>query len=87
MLMANRPDWMTQMDERILDILSKTRKVKVDGLWLTPKSLALALPADRTYVNKRLSELVKHDLVETRNGGFYRITDLGYNYIQSNNPP
>lgn len=84
--MPDRPDWMTQMDERILDILAKTRRVKVDGLWLTPKSLALALPAERSYVNKRLKELARQDFIETDDQGFYRITDKGANYIQSGLP-
>lgn len=79
--MQERPEWMVQMDERILDLMSKTRRAKVDGLWLTPKSLALALPAERSYVNKRLKELAEHGYVDDING-LYRITELGHQYIQ-----
>lgn len=70
------------MDRRILDLLEKTTRVKVDGLWLTPKSIALAIDANNKYVNTRLGELLDRGYVEKGNGS-YRITQRGLNHIQS----
>lgn len=84
--MSDRPEWMTPMDERILELMAKTRRVKVDGLWLPPKSIMLALPADRSYVTTRLKELERMGFVKSDGDGWYLITEAGYQYIQSGVP-
>lgn len=82
--MPDRPEWMTNMDERILGVLDRSRRVKVDGMWLTPKSIALALEANPDYVGRRLQSLLDNGYVENQDTStLYRITDRGLNHIQS----
>lgn len=73
------------MDIRILELMAETKRVKISGLWIKPTGLAYNLPADRSYVNKRLKTLAEKGYIETQDG-FYRIADKGYHHIQSTRP-
>ena len=65
-----RPDWLTQLDREILEVLSS-------GLVLTPSIIAENIDRSRTGVNQRLSSLQAGGLIKRVDRGKYKITDKG----------
>jgi predicted transcriptional regulator len=73
--MRQRADWMTHMDDLVLEILRSS------GLVLSPSIIAFNLDASREAVNRRLKELTEYGLVERIERGKYRITRNGETYL------
>lgn len=71
---------MTPMDERILELLERSRSVKSGGLWFQTKGIAINLNANMKYVSARLQELAQHGYVD-REDNMYRISEKGIDYI------
>ncbi|MDL5361964.1 hypothetical protein [Halalkalicoccus sp. NIPERK01] len=69
-------DWMTPLDDSILELCYSS------GLVLTPAIIGFNTEYSRAEVNRRLSRLERHDLVERVDRGKYRITPLGERYLQ-----
>lgn len=67
-------DWLTGMDEEILDVLST-------GLTLTPSVIAENIDRSQKGVGNRLSALQAGGLVEKVERGKYRLTDEGMSVI------
>lgn len=67
---------MNQTDDRILELLDES------GLILSPAVIAVNLEYNRSWISRRISKLVNAGLVETINEGYYRITDLGRDYLE-----
>jgi predicted transcriptional regulator len=76
--MRQRADWMTHMDDLVLEILQSS------GLVLSPSIIAFNLDASREAVNRRLKELTEYGLVERIERGKYRITRNGETYLDGN---
>lgn len=74
--MRKPADWMAPMDDRILELFHSSHLV------LTPAIIAYNIDYSREEVNRRLSTLEEHDLIEKVERGKYRITDLGEGYLQ-----
>lgn len=68
--------WMAPMDDRILELFHSSHLV------LTPAIIAYNIDYSREEVNRRLSALEEHDLIERVERGKYRITELGEQYLQ-----
>ncbi|OLZ39333.1 PhiH1 repressor [Natrinema saccharevitans] len=64
------------IDDRILETLESS------GLILSPAVIALNIDKSRDEVNRRLSVLVDHELVQRVKRGYYEITDLGEQYLE-----
>jgi predicted transcriptional regulator len=69
-------DWMVPMDDRILELFHSAHLV------LTPAIIAYNIDHSREEVNRRLSTLEEHDLIERVERGKYRITEHGEQYLQ-----
>lgn len=67
-------EWMTPMDEKILDLYRTTDIV------LSPAIIAYNVDHSREAVSRRLSTLTEHGFVEHVDHGKYRMTDLGEHY-------
>lgn len=76
--MRKRADWMTQLDDEILELLESS------GLVLSPSIIAYNLDRTREGVAQRLAILLEHDLVDRVDRGKYRITDEGEQYLNGN---
>jgi len=63
------------IDDRILEALATS------GLVLSPSVIAFNIDKSRSEVNRRLSVLVEHNLVERVKRGYYEITNLGERYL------
>lgn len=63
------------IDDRILEALATS------GLVLSPSVIAFNIDKSRSEVNRRLSALVEHGLVERVKRGYYKITELGEQYL------
>lgn len=83
LLVSSDPDWMKPIDERILEFLAQTERVKVGGLWFKPAGIARNVGHDRDYVNRRLRVLLERELVEQSSDGYYRITTDGTEFVRS----
>lgn len=66
---------MTQGDDRILELLEDS------GLILSPAVIAKNTDYTRNYINKRVRKLEPRGLVESTDGGYYQITELGRRYL------
>ncbi|WP_455448159.1 transcriptional regulator [Natrinema thermotolerans] len=64
------------IDDRILETLESS------GLILSPAVIALNIDKSRDEVNRRLSVLVDHELVQRVKRGYYEITNLGEQYLE-----
>ncbi|MCL7417285.1 MAG: hypothetical protein M8354_05535 [Halalkalicoccus sp.] len=69
-------NWMTPLDDSILELCYSS------GLVLTPAIIGFNTGYSRAEVNRRLSRLERHDLVERVDRGKYRITPLGKRYLR-----
>lgn len=70
------PNWMSPMDDDILELFHSV------DLVLSPAIIAYNLDYSREAVNRHLSELEDHDIVERIERGKYRITRRGERYLQ-----
>ena len=68
--------WMVPMDDEILELFHSAHLV------LTPAIIAYNIEHSREEVNRRLSELRAHGLVDRVERGKYRITQLGEEYLR-----
>jgi len=74
--------WMQMpIDDRILEALATS------GLVLSPSVIAFNIDKARSEVNRRLSVLVDHGLVERVKRGYYRITETGEQYLAGDLDP
>lgn len=69
-------DWMVPMDDEILELFHSAHLV------LTPSIIAYNIDRSREEVNRRLTELTEHDLVDRVGRGKYRITEFGEQYLR-----
>jgi predicted transcriptional regulator len=69
-------DWMVPMDDEILELFHSVHLV------LTPAIIAYNIERSREEVNRRLTELEQHGLVDRPERGKYRITQSGELYLQ-----
>lgn len=67
--------WLTPTDIAILELLGDT------GLTLSPRILAYEIGRDNVYVQKRLQILMQGALVSKEGRGLYKLTALGYRYL------
>lgn len=77
---AEERDWMTPLDDAILDLCS------VSGLVLTPAVIAVNIDYSREEVNRRLTTLESRGFVERVERGKYRITTRGERYVAGSVP-
>lgn len=70
-----RPDWMTDMDMEILEVLSQ-------GLTLSPSIIAENIDRSRVGVNRRLSTLQASGFVTKIERGKYKISEKGENFSE-----
>lgn len=75
-IMREPSDWMAPMDDQVLELFHTS------DLVLTPAIIAYNIEFSREEVNRRLSELEEHGLVERVERGKYRISELGEKYLQ-----
>lgn len=68
-------EWMVPMDDEILELFHSAHLV------LTPAIIAYNIDRSREEVNRRLSALEGHGLVERVERGKYRITPYGEQYL------
>ncbi|GAA0524387.1 winged helix-turn-helix domain-containing protein [Halorubrum aquaticum] len=74
--------WMQMpIDDRILEALATS------GLVLSPSVIAFNIDKARSEVNRRLSVLVDHGLVERVKRGYYRVTETGEQYLAGDLDP
>jgi predicted transcriptional regulator len=73
--MRQRADWMTPMDDQILELLQSA------GIVLTPSIIAYNLDLSREGVTRRLQELTSYGLVRRVERGKYEITEDGAAYL------
>jgi DNA-binding transcriptional ArsR family regulator len=74
--------WMQMpIDDRILEALATS------GLVLSPSVIAFNIDKARSEVNRRLSVLVDHGLVERVKRGYYKITEIGEQYLAGDLDP
>ncbi len=69
-------DWMTPLDDAILDLCAET------GLVLTPAVIAVNLDYSREEVNRRLTTLKSRGFIERVERGKYRIAGRGEQYVR-----
>lgn len=69
-------EWMVPMDDAILELFHSS------DLVLTPAIIAYNIDYSREEVNRRLSTLEEHGLIERVERGKYRITDHGEQYLR-----
>lgn len=74
--MRKRADWMTPMDDRILELLQSA------GIVLSPSIIAFNLDVSREAVNRRLKELAAYGLVIYVERGKYEISEAGQKYLE-----
>lgn len=75
--MARHPEeWMTPMDDDILELFPSKELV------MTPAIVADNLDYSRGEVNRHLSRLAEHGLLERVDRGKYRLTDRGDTYLR-----
>lgn len=70
-----RVDWMTQADDRILEVMEDS------GLVLTPAVLAANLDYSRNYISDRCRLLNEAGLLAKDGEGLYYITERGRAYL------
>ena len=73
--MRKRGEWMTPMDDLLLEML------KSSDIVLSPSIISFNLDLSREAVNRRLQILADHGLVEKIERGKYEITDKGSGYL------
>jgi predicted transcriptional regulator len=73
--MRKRGEWMTPMDDLLLETLESSDMV------LSPSIISFNLDLSREAVNRRLQTLADHGLVEKIERGKYEITDEGRGYL------
>ncbi len=74
-------EWMVPMDDEILELFHSAHLV------LTPAIIAYNIDHSREEVNRRLTSLQEHGLVDRVERGKYRITQLGEAYLQGELAP
>lgn len=74
--MRRRADWMTQLDDEILELLYSS------GLVLSPSIIAFNLDRSREGVADRIKILTEYSLVKRIERGKYQITQEGEQYLQ-----
>ena len=70
-----RVDWMTQADDRILEVIEDS------GLVLTPAVLAANIDYSRNYISDRCRLLNEAGLLAKEDEGLYYITEKGRAYL------
>lgn len=70
------PEWMTPMDDDVLELFHSSHLV------LTPAIIAFNLEYSRGEVNRHLTRLQEHGLVEKVDRGKYRLTAEGEQYLR-----
>lgn len=73
--MRKRGEWMTPMDDLLLEALESSDMV------LSPSIISFNLDLSREAVNRRLQTLADHSLVERIERGKYAITGKGRGYL------
>ncbi len=73
--MRQRADWMTPMDDQILELLQSA------GIVLSPSIIAYNLDVSREGVTRRLSELTSYGMVCRVERGKYEISEKGQQYL------
>lgn len=73
-------DWMSPMDDDILELFHSAELV------LTPSIIAYNIDYSREEVNRRLSVLEQHGVVERVERGKYRIATIGEEYLAGRAP-
>ena len=73
--MRKRADWMTQLDDEILELLDSS------DLILSPSIIAINIDRSREGVAHRLSTLSEYGLIEKIDRGKYVITENGSKYL------
>lgn len=73
--MRQRADWMTPMDDQILELLQSA------GIVLSPSIIAYNLDVSREGVARRLQELTSYGMVSRVERGKYEITESGSKYL------
>ncbi|WP_049969776.1 hypothetical protein [Haladaptatus cibarius] len=72
--MRQRADWMKPADDVILEYIHDAGEVP-------PAVVARNIDIHRNYAGARCRELTGYGLLEKREGGYYRITKLGEQYL------
>ena len=74
--MRHPAEWMAPIDDRIIELFHSSNLV------LTPAIIAYNIEYSRGEVNRRLTKLERHGLIERVERGKYRISGLGEQYLQ-----
>lgn len=74
--MRDQPEWMTPMDDDILELFESTSIV------LTPTIIAETIDYSRSEINRHLSKLVDHGYLDRIERGKYQLTETGEEYLR-----
>ncbi|WP_162224379.1 hypothetical protein [Halorussus amylolyticus] len=72
--MRQRAEWMKPADDAILEYTRDAGEVP-------PAVIARNIDMHRNYAGQRCLELAKYGLLEKHEGGYYRLSDLGREYL------
>lgn len=72
--MRQRAEWMRPADDVILEYVRDAGEVP-------PAVIARNIDTHRSYAGERCRKLMRYGLLEKREGGYYRLTDLGRAYL------
>lgn len=72
--MRQRAEWMKPADDAILEYIRDAGEVP-------PAVVARNVDLHRQYAGDRCRELARYRLLERREGGYYRLTDIGGGYL------
>ena len=73
-IMRQRAEWMRPADDVILEYVRDAGEVP-------PAVIARNIDTHRNYAGQRCLELADYGLLENLDGGYYRLTDLGREYL------
>ncbi|USZ67416.1 hypothetical protein NGM10_11835 [Halorussus salilacus] len=72
--MRQRAEWMKPADDAILEYTRDAGEVP-------PAVIARNIDIHRNYAGQRCLELAEYGLLEKEEGGYYRLSDLGREYL------
>ena len=79
--MRRHADWMTQLDERILEFISERGNHPPSAIQSGLVEIGVDLDYNTKYINQRCSTLEDHGLLVNVGAGTYSITEQGEQFL------
>ncbi|WP_226043549.1 MarR family transcriptional regulator [Natrinema sp. DC36] len=79
--MRKHGEWMTQVDERILEYLSENGNHQPHAIADNLREIGVDLDYHSNSINRRCRELRDYRLIINVGGGVYSTTDLGEQFL------